>query len=252
MIDYYGPDGWSDLDPGVELHRQRVAREVIADLAARAPAGPFRVLDAGCGDGTFVDRLARTLDRPGTRFTGVDRSEFQLAKARRLAEAADAPYDFRVADLGVRIPFDDATFDLVHAAEVIEHLLDPDLLVDEAARVLRPGGHVVITTPNLHAWFNRILFVAGIQPLFHETSTRSTQVGAGPLRRWKRYDRPVGHLRLFNRAALEDLLRRAGLRPVGAWGARYHDMPRAGQWLDSILCRRPSLAAVLVVVARKD
>jgi SAM-dependent methyltransferase len=245
VIDYYGPDGWGADEAASELDRQRVARAVITGLV-RSAEGPLRVLDAGCGDGSFLDRLARHLARPDIHFTGVDYSEHQLAKAKRL------PYEFHACDLGVGIPLPDASFDIVHAAEVIEHLVDPDLLVDEAARLLKPGGHVVITTPNLHAWFNRILFVAGIQPIFHETSTRSTQVGAGPLRRFKSDHRPVGHLRLFNRAALLDLLRGSGLTPVRVRGARYHDTPRPAQWLDAAMRVRPSLASILVVVARKD
>src|SRR5690606_13056890 len=150
--------GWGADDTVAELDRQRVARDVIRDLAG-THVGGLRVLDVGCGDGVFLDRLAQDLDRRDAAYVGVDYSEHQLAKAAAL------PYDFHKCDLGSGIPFPDATFDVVHAAEVIEHLLNPDLLVDEAARVLKPGGHVVITTPNLHAWFNRALFVAGVQPV---------------------------------------------------------------------------------------
>jgi SAM-dependent methyltransferase len=134
---------------------------------------------------------------------------------------------------------------------VIEHLVNPDLLLTEAARVLRPGGHVVITTPNLHAWFNRLIFPLGIQPVFHETSTRSTQVGAGALGRIKADVRPVGHLRLFNRTALVDLLRLSGFDPLRVRGARYHGVPRVARWVDRLALARPPLASILVVVARK-
>jgi SAM-dependent methyltransferase len=246
VIDFYGPDGWGADPPAPELDRQRVAREAIAALARRQPEGPFRVLDAGCGDGLFLERLAAHLDRPGAEYTGVDYSEHQLAKAARL------PFEFHKCDLGGGIPLPDGAFDVVHAAEILEHLLDPDLLVDEAARVLRPGGHLVVTTPNLHAWFNRVLFVAGVQPVFHETSTRSTQVGAGPLGRFKADHRPVGHLRLYNRTAVVDLVRRSGFTPVRVRGARYHDVPRQLSFVDALLGRRATLAGILVVVARKD
>ncbi len=59
------------------------------------------------------------------------------------------------------IPYPDDSFDVVSAGEVIEHIYDPDRLLAETRRVLRPGGHVVLTTPNLQAWYNRALFVAG-------------------------------------------------------------------------------------------
>jgi SAM-dependent methyltransferase len=197
----------------------------------------------GCGDGSFLDHLSAHVGDPRVSYLGVDYSEHQLAKAARL------PYEFHKCDLGEGIPLPDASVDLVNAAEVIEHLYDPDLLVDESARVLRPGGHLVVTTPNLHAWFNRILFIAGIQPIFYETSTRSTAVGAGVMRRLKHDTRPVGHLRLFNRTALTDLMRHAGFEPVAVRGARYHAVPRGLRWLDGAFCRRPSLASILVIVA---
>src|SRR5262249_3188709 len=184
VIDYYGPDGWGADDPAQELDRQRVALREITRLVRGRGEESLAILDAGCGDGSFLDRLATTMARPNTTYVGVDYSAHQLEKAKRL------PYEFEQCDLGVGIPLPDESVDIVHASEVIEHLVNPDLLLLESVRVLRPGGHVVITTPNLHAWFNRLLFVAGIQPVFHETSTRSTQVGAGPLRRFKSDSRP--------------------------------------------------------------
>jgi SAM-dependent methyltransferase len=139
----------------------------------------------------------------------------------------------------------------VYAAEVIEHLTDPDLLVDECARVLRPGGKLLLTTPNLHAWYNRLLFPLGIQPIFYETSSRSTAVGSGPLRPFKHDALPVGHLRVFHRRALLDLVGRAGFAPDLIRGARFHAVPRPLAWLDALLCRRPTLASILVLLVTK-
>jgi SAM-dependent methyltransferase len=243
VIDFYGPDGWGTDDTSHELDRQRVARLQLTRLVAGQPGVPLSIVDAGCGDGAFLDRLAKHLDRPLTTYIGLDYSPHQLAKAAQL------PYEFRQCDLGVGIPLPDHSVDIVHASEVIEHLVNPDLLLTEAARVLRPGGHVLITTPNLHAWYNRVLFLAGVQPVFHETSTRSTQVGAGPLARLKTDVRPVGHLRLFNRTALVDLLRLSGFVPIRVLGANYHDVPKGARWLDSLFRARPSLASGLVAVA---
>lgn len=244
LIDHYDAQGWADFSGSDLLHRQRVALNVTT-AALRDRPGPRTVLDVGCGDGFFLDQLAREVSDPTVGYVGVDYSEHQLAKAARL------PYEFHRCDLGEGIPLPEGSVDLVHAAEVIEHLYDPDLLVEECARVLRPGGRLVVSTPNLHAWFNRAIFLAGIQPIFHETSSRSTEVGAGALRRLKRDTRPVGHLRLFNRRALTDLLRREGFDAVRVLGARYHDVPRALGWLDRAMCARPSLSSILVVEAVK-
>ncbi|HEY7222359.1 MAG TPA: methyltransferase domain-containing protein [Micromonosporaceae bacterium] len=245
VIDFYGPEGWETEGKAEELDRQRVAREQIARLVARRWGDALTIVDAGCGDGTFLDRLAKSLDRPGTSYLGLDYSAHQIAKAKLL------PYEFHQCDLGVGMPLPAESVDIVHAAEVIEHLVNPDLLLTEATRVLRPGGQIVITTPNLHAWYNRLIFLAGVQPVFHETSTRSTRVGAGPLARLKADTRPVGHLRLFNRTALVDLLRLSGLEPVRILGARFHGVPRGARWIDGLARARPTLASCLVAVARK-
>jgi ubiquinone/menaquinone biosynthesis C-methylase UbiE len=243
LIDFYGAEGWGREQNTTLLDRQRKALDAVAAALIRSPDRPARVLDIGCGDGTFLERLAARIADPAVSFVGVDYSEHQLAKAARL------PFEFHACDLGEGIPLPDQSVEVVHAAEIIEHLYDPDLLIEECARVLRPGGHLVVTTPNLQAWFNRVLFLIGIQPLFHETSSRSTEVGAGAVRRFKRDTRPVGHLRLFNRTALVDLVRREGFTNVAVRGARYHDMPKAAGWLDAALCLRPSLASILVLDA---
>ena len=244
LIDHYGADGWGIDEPSALLPRQRLAYQLVAD-ATRCRTAPVRVLDIGCGDGTFLHHLAKHLGDVGVSYVGLDYSEYQLTKARRL------PYEFHACDVGEGIPLPNASVDVVHAAEVIEHLYNPDLFIEESARVLRPGGELIITTPNLHAWYNRALFVVGIQPVFHETSTRSTEVGAGALGRLKQDKRPVGHLRLFNRTAILDLLRREGFQPIALLGARFHGVPRRLRWLDAMFCHRPAMASILVVRARK-
>jgi SAM-dependent methyltransferase len=242
-IDYYSDQGWGSRVPAPLRHRQEVAVDVVRGLL---DGGPTDLLDVGCGDGSFLAHLASAVgDDVRGRWVGVDYSHDQLARAAAL------PFEFLHCDLGSGIPLPDASMDVVHAAEVIEHLVDPDLMVEECARVLRPGGHVVLTTPNLHAWYNRGLFLAGVQPIFYETSSRSTEVGAGPLRRLKTDTLPVGHLRLFNRTAILDLLRREGFRPTAVRGARFHGVPRPLGWLDAALCRRTTLASILVVLAVK-
>jgi len=245
LIDHYGPDGWGAESSTGLLPRQVVARDLVAAIL-RAGNGSRRVLDAGCGDGSFLDALAKHVGDERVEYIGVDYSEHQIEKA------AGLPYEFRRCDLGDGIPMADGSVDVLHAAEVIEHLYDPDHFVDECSRVLRPGGRLVVSTPNLQAWYNRALFLLGVQPLFYETSSRTTEIGAGALRRFKRTTRPVGHLRVFNRTALLDLLRQGGFAPVLVRGARFHDVPRSLGWLDAAFCARPSLASILLVDAIKS
>jgi SAM-dependent methyltransferase len=93
-------------------------------------------LDVGCSEGYFAN-LVR--DRFATDVLGVDLSTVALAKAHQNYGLSVAAAD------ATRLPFSDGSFDLVYSTEVIEHVLDPDLMVAELRRVSR--GTVLVTTP---------------------------------------------------------------------------------------------------------
>ncbi|RYZ09126.1 MAG: class I SAM-dependent methyltransferase [Myxococcales bacterium] len=67
-------------------------------------------------------------------------------------------------DANRRLPFDDASFDLVWCSEVIEHLQDPAFSLGELRRVTKPGGLLVLTTPNSYAWLFRFIALFGLTP----------------------------------------------------------------------------------------
>ena len=102
------------------------------------------------------------------------------------------------------LPLRHRSVDVVIISELIEHLVDTDTVLSEARRVLRPGGSLLLSTPNLAAWYNRGLLMFGVQPMFTEVSLQGI------------YGRPghevVGHLRVFTRRALEAPARGPRLR----------------------------------------
>ncbi len=67
-------------------------------------------------------------------------------------------------DANQRLPFDDGSFDLVWCSEVIEHLQDPAFSLGELRRVTKPGGLLVLTTPNSYAWLFRFIALFGLTP----------------------------------------------------------------------------------------
>jgi 2-polyprenyl-3-methyl-5-hydroxy-6-metoxy-1,4-benzoquinol methylase len=114
-----------------------------------ALAGECDVLDAGCGVGWGSVVLATAGAR---RVVGLDIDELAIANARERAaanarEGAAAPTAFVRGDLRA-LPFDDASFDLVVCFEALEHVTDPDHVLDELRRVLRPEGLLTVSSPN--------------------------------------------------------------------------------------------------------
>jgi SAM-dependent methyltransferase len=130
------------------------SRPVLADhyaarlLGANAPrADPPRVLDLGCGAGDSVD-LFRSVD-PNVAWVGADIEESAEVAARTRGDAEFVTFN------GRGLPFDEGAFDLVYCKQVLEHVEHPRELIAEAARVLRPGGHLAGSTSQLEAFHSR-------------------------------------------------------------------------------------------------
>ncbi|MGE5141315.1 MAG: class I SAM-dependent methyltransferase [Rudaea sp.] len=105
-------------------------------LGALPRSGGLDILDIGCGAGNMIHHLSRY-----GRVKGIE------VDARPVRMAQQRGYDVRQADATQRIPFADGSFDLVTALDVIEHVDQDHRILEEAYRVLRPGGCVLVTTP---------------------------------------------------------------------------------------------------------
>lgn len=126
-------------DSVLRSHRWRTAENSAAYLLPHLRPGQ-RVLDAGCGPGTITADLAARV-APG-EVVGLDRSAVVLEEARATADARGATNaTFVVGDL-YRLPYPDASFDVVHAHQVLQHLSGPASALRELVRVARPGGVV--------------------------------------------------------------------------------------------------------------
>ena len=121
-------------------HTQRTAENSGAYLLPHLRAG-MDILDVGCGPGTITCDLARIV-APG-RVTGIDRAPEVLAQASDLARERGVDVRFEEGDV-YALAYGDATFDVVHAHQVLQHLADPVAALREMRRVLRPGGIVAV------------------------------------------------------------------------------------------------------------
>jgi len=109
-----------------------------------------RVLDVGCGAGGAVRALAARF--PGlAAAVGIDVSETMIAEARARTAADSHAVEFLIAD-GHRLPFPDESFDAAFSLRVFEIIGDPRHALAEMARVLRPGGRLVVNGPDVDSW----------------------------------------------------------------------------------------------------
>ncbi|TAJ07292.1 MAG: class I SAM-dependent methyltransferase [Nitrospirae bacterium] len=123
----------------------------IVDCMAKLLAGREQatVVDLGCGEGLNLLALRRRVEREGIRYIGIDLERTALGHAAsRCAYRRYANVELRFGDvMWTGLPPGSA--DLILCSEVIEHLREPRLLLEEIWRVLAPGGTAIVTTPNL-------------------------------------------------------------------------------------------------------
>jgi SAM-dependent methyltransferase len=120
-----------------DLFNEHLARYAFASRLARLK----RVLDIACGMGYGSAELARVANH----VVGLDISEDAVAAARSAYPSENLRF---LAAPAQAIPLDDASFDLIVAFEVIEHLHDWPALLAEVRRLLAPGGQFIVSTPN--------------------------------------------------------------------------------------------------------
>jgi 2-polyprenyl-3-methyl-5-hydroxy-6-metoxy-1,4-benzoquinol methylase len=193
---------------------------------------PGRLLDVGCSNGEWAVRWQAR----GWETAGVDLDRNHLAMAR------DSGLDARFCDLNRDpLPFPNAQFDLVFAGEVIEHLVDTDGFLAEVRRCCKPGGHLLLTTPNLASFENRVRLLLGIYP------------------KWLNYNlAESGHVRGYTLGTLKSQLLAHGFRTLRHTGNWVPFIPQ--HFIDDIKVPvlsvtgslLPRLAMDIIVLSRKE
>lgn len=127
---------YDDFSGSYERERGRGYHRMVDDLEAEIVsrhAGGARVLELGCGTGLILERVAEVAKEA----VGIDLSEGMAQHAR------ERGLDVRIGNV-CALPFGDDEFDLTYSFKVLAHVPDIDLAIREAARVTRPGGHLLL------------------------------------------------------------------------------------------------------------
>ena len=186
--------------------------------------GVQKLLDVGCGDGMLLSLIGDDVEKHG-----VDILEHIPESSGRT--------NYLRHDVSSGLPYPDGTFDVVHSSELIEHLLDTEFFLRECRRVLKPGGRLVVSTPNLHYWRNMVEWIRGNQYFF-------VDYHAGQ----------VGHVRYFCAKTISALAHRVGFRnirtkTIGDWGGDNSLLRTAGRLFQAFSATKN---LILFLVATKS
>jgi SAM-dependent methyltransferase len=200
-------------------------KERILELCLPVAGG--RLLDLGCADGAFTVELAERIGAGESH--GVEFVEPLAALARGRGIQVDS------TNLNERLPYESASFDVVHANQVIEHLEKTDSFAREILRVVKPSGYAVISTNNLASWHNVLSLTLGMQPMACHVSD---EVVLGnrfdPARGHEHAEKGFTHLRVFSYRALLEFLEFHGFALDAYVTSGYYPFPPR---IADVLCR---------------
>lgn len=190
-----------------------------------------KLLDIGCSDGSFAQYAGRLL-RAKTYGVDISAGAIKLAKTR-----LGVAMQHNGAD---KLPFPDKSFDLIFALEIIEHIYDTDFFLAEIHRVLKVGGKLILSTPNLASLKNRLKLLINGYPQYLEYSTTG-----------------AGHIHLYTSPVLSGQLQQNGLQVIELRSANFLAPWVTNRWAP-MLYRQiasllgdylPTLGSHLIVVA---
>lgn len=215
--------GGSEVGAYIDSRYHRLRLQLALDLLWESE--PATVLELGSSAAApLLDSLPA-----GVRAIAVDIDPHALPRRSDVVQPI-------AADVADRLPFRDASIDSILMCELIEHLYDSSSLLDECRRVLKPGGSLIVTTPNLAGLQDRLRFLFGLSP-------RQVDVLHPYLKL---------HIRPFTKQSLARLLTSSGfsVASVRSNFLTFRFGPRR-IWIRWVAVLAPGLGGSLVVAARK-
>lgn len=201
-------DNWWDKDGALKtLHDINPARLLF--IAKSVDLTGKRVLDVGCGGGILSESMAEK----GAMVTGIDAECEAINTATAHAKESKLSINYLCSPIE---DFDEAQFDVVTCMELLEHVTTPQVVISHCARLLKPGGYLLVSTINrtLKAYASAIIaaeYVLGLLP-----------------KQTHDYDK------FLKPSELAGMARYAGLEMTGMRGMSYNPLTRAADLQDSV------------------
>jgi SAM-dependent methyltransferase len=213
-----GPDACREIEEPESSARFKMVGELMREYRESR-----KVLDVGCATGSLLRPYAGFHD-----ITGVDIVESLLAEAARTGYRKVLPLDVSTQPL----PFPEKSFDVVFCGECLEHVVDTDWVLCEINRVLKPGGHFILTFPNIRTPMSILMMLLNLPPMF---SARYRSA----------------HVRDFTTGTIRLALRNCGFREDLMWGIDFYFV-KIGRCLSGLARPLPSWAAQAIVRSVKE
>jgi SAM-dependent methyltransferase len=224
--------GPADTSPTAPSQRNVQMAAWLRRQLTRKMSTPGLLFELGFGDGELSRLLARELS--GTKVVGCDIAAGRVERANQLASALGLAerLEYRVLDFDMDLDkVADGSAQAVVTIDVLEHVFDVFGFIANIARILRPGGLLLLRVPNVAYVKHRLTLARGQLPV-----TSSWFGPPNDLAAWRAtWGWDGGHLHFFTQATLAELLRGAGLTPLdwGDPGARFESLRR---YVPGLLC----------------
>ena len=186
------------------------------------------ILDIGCYDGTLLS-LIKNRDN---NFYGLEASDYGVEKC--LKRGINTRQFF--FDGSEKLPYGDNFFDAIIVGEIIEHIFDTDFFLEEIKRILKPGGKMLLSTPNVASLGRRILLFFGRNPIIEISPNEEDS---------------SGHIRYFTFKSLEKLLRKHGFKIIFK-GSDCVNFSRSGSIRSNFMAKLfPGLGGGVIILSEK-
>ena len=189
--------------------RDQALYRFARDPKARRPFEGLRLLDIGCGGGLLCEPMTRL----GFQVTGVDASERNIGTASAHAAEQGLVIDYRAATAEALLAAGEPPFDVILNMEVIEHVAEPAAYLQDCARLLKPGGLMIVAT------LNRTLKAMALAKIGAEYVLRWLPVGTHD---WNKFLKP---------SEIRDFLSDSPVVVDGPFGVVFN--PLTGRWTES-------------------